>query len=86
MGENVKHSRVLDQCWRGCGTLPHVGSHPGTGVLVGLVCITGAAGAQAGGLVGFTAASIIGVCIYGPMYLYGAYSRAQLSDKLEARP
>lgn len=76
-------SRVLKQCWRGCGWLPHVGDHPGTGMCVGLVLVTGLAGAKGGGLVGFCVAATAGALVYVPMYLYGAYSRAQLSDKLE---
>lgn len=78
-------TRIMRQCWRGCGWLPHVGNHPGTGPVIGLTLITGAAGAQGGGLVGFVIASLAAMLIYGSMYFYGAYSRAQLSDALERR-
>ena len=78
-------TRIMKQCLRGCGWLPQVGDHPGTGMCVGLVLVTGLAGAQGGGLVGFVIASLAALLIYGSMYFYGAYSRAQLSDALERR-
>jgi hypothetical protein len=30
-------TELLRQIWRGCGTLPHVGPHPGTAFIVGFV-------------------------------------------------
>lgn len=78
-------TRIIKQCWRGCGWLPHVGAHPGTVIFIGLVLVTGMAGAKGSGSAGFAVASLAGLLVYGPMYLYGAYSRAQLSDSLERR-
>lgn len=78
--------RVLTQIWRGCGSLPHVGNHPGTAICVGLTLITGLAGAQSGGLPGFCFGAALGCLVYGPMYLYGAYSRAELRDNLMKGP
>lgn len=75
--------QIAKQCWSGCFWLPHVGSHPGTAVCFGLIAITGIAGAQGGGIIGFVAASAFAAIIYGPMYLYGAYDRARISKALE---
>ena len=75
--------QIVAKCWRGCFWLPHVGSHPGTAIVIGLIAITGAAGAQSGGVIGFSAAAAVALLIYGPMYLYGAYSRASISKALE---
>ena len=78
-------NRIAKQIWRGCGWMPHVGEHPGTGMCVGLTITTGLAGAQKGGFIGFAVAATAGTLIYVPFYLYGAYSRAELSDGLERR-
>lgn len=60
--------------WRGCGSLPHVGAHPGTAFLLVML----AAGLLAGSLGGL---AIMGaVCL--PIYLLGAYERAVLSERL----
>jgi hypothetical protein len=65
--------------------MPHVGDHPGTGMCIGLTIITGLAGVQKGGFIGFAVAATAGALVYVPFYLYGAYSRAELSDGLERR-
>jgi hypothetical protein len=70
---NMLH--VLRQTVRGCGTLPHLGDHPRTLVLV-VIC---SLGAVAGGLVG---AAILAVG-FGIPYLLGAYDRAEYSDQIE---
>ena len=75
--------RVIAQCWRGCFWLPHAGNHPGTAVCIGLITITGIAGAQRGGAIGFAVAALFATMIYGPMYFYGAYERARISMALE---
>lgn len=75
--------KFLNQVVRGCRALPHVGGHPGTGVVVAFVAMGFVAGVRAGiakGLIG----ALIMLAIFGPMYLWGAYDRAQLSDR-EAR-
>jgi hypothetical protein len=68
----------------GCGAMPHVGAHPGTGIVLFLIVITGAAGAQAGSWAGFVGGLGLAVAIYGPLYLYGAYERTRLSERLSA--
>jgi len=75
---------LVRQVVRGCGNLPHVGSHPGTvwfAALVGVACLQGlnhgmAGAALAGGMM-FVA--------MGAIYFSGAYSRACLSDRLSAK-
>jgi len=65
----------MRQMYRGTGHLPHVGSHPGSLWIV----IFAIMGALAGGIVGV--AVMVGV--FGPVYLWGAYDRANLSDRIE---
>lgn len=66
--------RVFRQTLRGIGTLPHVGEHPGTLVL-GMSCVAGvcATANWVGGL--------IMLLVLGPIYLAGAYYRAEDSDR-----
>lgn len=75
--------QFIRQTIRGIRNLPYVGSHPGTpmlGILVGL-------GALAGFLRGdFEWIRVLGgalgmLVFFLPMYLYGAYSRANISDR-----
>lgn len=73
--------RIARQIVRGCGALPHVGSHPGTGyvlALIGAGAVAGREGGWAGALVG---AGIVAAFMV-PMYLYGAFARAELSDRI----
>jgi hypothetical protein len=76
---------MLKSVIRGCGTLPYVGEHPGTGMVIGLTLITGLAGASKGGLAGFFFGAGLALVIYGPMYFYGAYDRARISDRISSR-
>lgn len=70
---------------RGSGWLPHVGSHPGTGIVLALVLLTAAAGASASGFIGLLGGAAIGLLFYGPIYLIGAADRARCSDNLVKR-
>jgi len=65
------------QVCRGCGTLPHYGDHPGTLVLI-VMCF---AGLVAGGVAGL----IIMLVVFGPVYFWGAYERAEDSDRYARR-
>lgn len=72
--------RVIRQMIRGCGELPYVGEHPGTGVLFIMLLMGILAGAKDGwwgALGGFLIMAFFMV----PMYLVGAYDRAQMSDR-----
>lgn len=60
----------------GAGYLPGQGEHPGTGTVVFLTLLTGLAGAQSGGLVGFAVGCAIGSAVYGPMWIAGCIGRA----------
>ena len=76
--------RVIRQIARGCGTLPHVGEHPGTAMLFVPVVSGALAGAHAG-WIGTVVGAAIMSCVFVPMFLYGAYERAQESDRMTNR-
>lgn len=65
-------AKILRQICRGCGDLPYVGSHPGTFWLIMFIIM----GMVAGRRFGFLVMTIF--CL--PIYLYGAYERAEFSD------
>lgn len=69
--------KVIHQTIRGCGNLPYVGKHPGTGILF-IFLVMGAIAGERGGFIGTI---VVGIFIV-PMYLCAAYSRANLSDKI----
>ena len=74
---------LINKIIRGCGNLPHVGPHPGTETLFLFCALGGVDGAKfgwVGALFGFTAT----LACFGPIYLWGAYDRAELSDTCEA--
>lgn len=77
--------RIRRQIVRGCGSLPHVGPHPGTQIIALLILVSGLAGASRGGLAGFILAGLASCAICGPIYLYGAWGRAQASDRIASR-
>lgn len=66
--------RVLHQIWRGMGHLPQCGDHPGNVAIVFLLV----AGAAMGGWRGIA----IMAAIFVPMYLGGAYGRAEEEERL----
>lgn len=76
--------RILRQILRGCGTLPHVGEHPGTLHLAALLCAGALGGLNEGWAGAASCAAIVALAI-GPLYLYGAYDRANLSDDISAQ-
>lgn len=78
-------SKLFSEIARGAGTLPDCGSHPGTGFVILLTLITGLAGLQAGGLLGFVCGSGLGALAYGSMWLCGCVSRARYQDRLDAK-
>ena len=61
---------------RGCGTLPHVGPHPGTCFVSLLIAV----GALMGGYFGAAMMALVML----PLYLIGAYERSKASESLEA--
>lgn len=77
--------KVGRQIIRGVGTLPHVGSHPGTHILFCMMAAGALAGLHSGGAVGVLLGVLFMMAGIGPIYLCGAYDRACHSDMLEAR-
>ncbi|MEP3665784.1 MAG: hypothetical protein ABJN42_03510 [Roseibium sp.] len=75
----------MTQIRRGVGRLPHVGAHPGTGLVLVMIAISALVGGREGGLIGVIGGGLIMGLAMGPIYLYGAYDRARLSDKLEGQ-
>ena len=76
--------RVIRQCIRGAGNLPHVGHHPGTLwvlLLIGIGTAQGALSGWAHALFGFAIFAVS----FGAIYFAGAYSRAELSDRIVKR-
>lgn len=76
--------RIFVQAWRGCHSLPHVGSHPGTGFLAVFVLAGILAGSQRG-LLPAACGGIVMLVGMGFIYLCGAYYRAEESDRLSRR-
>jgi hypothetical protein len=67
---------------RGCRSLPHVGSHPGTGIVFLTLLAGAAAGVARGGLSGAVGGAALVAAFVVPLYLVGAHDRAHLSDRL----
>lgn len=75
---------IIRQCIRGTQNLPGVGEHPGTLWII----VWPLGGAVAGfehGVTGAAVGVLVFLCLFGPLYLYGAYERAQLSDQIVQR-
>lgn len=73
--------KAVKQIIRGCGTLPGVGAHPGTGMFlffIGLGAVEGSRNGLAGVVMG---AGFMFVFI-GAIYFWGAYERAKISDRM----
>lgn len=70
------------QIVRGMGTLPHVGEHPGTGLMLNWIAAGTLAGGIKGGIVGILGGATIMIMGLGPLYLWGAYDRARISDRM----
>jgi hypothetical protein len=67
---------TLRQIARGCGHVPGYGEHPGTVPLVMLIVAGGLAGLERGVLGGLVGALLM-AAVFGPVYLYGAYTRGK---------
>lgn len=72
---------VMRQIVRGCGNLPHVGEHPGTIAVLLFTGMGAVAGAHRSVLGAFVGALLM-AAVFGPMYLWGAYDRARISDRI----
>jgi hypothetical protein len=74
--------KAIRQIIRGCTNLPYVGEHPGTFVMLMLMFMGGLAGSSKGGTVGALGGMALMVVLMLPLFLWGAYDRANLSDHL----
>lgn len=75
---------MFKQIIRGCTDLPYVGEHPGVGTLIMFVIMGGFAGAK-GGISGVIGGASLMLVFVLPIFLYGAYDRANESDLLVKR-
>lgn len=67
---------------RGCGRLPHCGAHPGTPLLYLFVSLGAAMGSYEG-VVGALVGAGFMLAWTGPLYLWGAYDRSKLVERLD---
>jgi hypothetical protein len=67
---------------RGCGTLPHCGSHPGTPFLIFFALMGAAAGAKGGWFGALVGAGVM-LIVFGSCYLVGAYGRSKEEERAE---
>jgi hypothetical protein len=74
--------RIFGQTMRGCGYLPHVGEHPGTLWMIMFILFGGMAGVSRGGMYGMIGGLMFMALFVLPLYLWGAYDRANLSDNI----
>lgn len=72
---------AIKQVLRGCGTLPHVGEHPGTEYLIVFIVLGALTGAEEAGWLGAVGGAAFMVAFFVPIYLVGAYDRANDSDR-----
>lgn len=75
---------VIRQIVRGCTSLPHVGHHPGTAVMLIFALMGALSGWDSGPYGVVFGAGFMMVCT-APFYLCGAYDRARLSDAIERK-
>lgn len=73
------------QTLRGCTTLPVVGAHPGTSFLLLMIAVSGLAGAQDGGVIGFLFSALAAGIVFGAIFAIGAHGRATWSDRHRRR-
>lgn len=66
---------------RGCGYLKHCGDHPGTPFVIALILMGAVAGYKGGWTGALGGAAFMGVFV-GPLYLWGAYDRSVLDEKI----
>ena len=58
------------------------GQHPGTRLLLYWIAAGALAGGIKGGFVGILGGAAIMIMGLGPLYLWGAYDRARISDRI----
>ncbi len=68
--------KIFRQIYRGCTTLPYVGEHPGTQMVIFFLAICGFFVLKMGLI------ALVGMIPVFIAYFYGAYDRANYSDRL----
>lgn len=73
--------KTIKHIVRGCGWLEHCGDHPGTAVLFVFILMGAIAASNGGwrGCIGGAGFMAVGIA---PLYLWGAYDRSVLDEKL----
>jgi len=69
--------KLFKRIWMGAVYLEGYGHHPGWGMLGIYVLVSGLAGINKGGLNGFIFGSLFSLCFFGPIFLWGCWSRAK---------
>lgn len=68
--------KVISRIIKGCGYVEGYGNHPGTAMVIFLIFVGAIAGLDRGVIGACIGASLMAL-VFGPMYLYGAYSRGK---------
>jgi len=74
-------SRVVRLCWQGCFILPGYGPHPGNEFVTMIVAAGGYGGLHSGGWRGALIGAGFMALFFLPIYLIGAYDRANAYNK-----
>lgn len=74
--------RAIRHMIRGCGYLEHCGDHPGTSFMAICILMGAYAGAIHGGWAGALGGALFMGAFVGPLYLWGAYDRSVLDERL----
>lgn len=87
--KHLKIRSLLRDIRRGAGTLPHVGPHPGTPILLGFILLGGVAGLSGGqggpSILGLMSGSLAAAIPFDALYAAGCIGRARANDSLAAR-
>lgn len=74
--------KIIRQTIRGCTDLPYVGEHPGVFTLVMFILAGAFAGSKGGTVLSVISGAALMATFMLPIFLYGAYTGANLSDEL----
>lgn len=76
--------KTIKHIIRGCGWLEHCGEHPGTSILFCFILMGAIAGSHGGWKGSLFGAGAMGTFMT-PLYLWGAYDRSVLNEKLNEK-
>jgi hypothetical protein len=74
-------ARTCRLIWRGLGTLPGYGSHPGVPIVALLIVLAALSGAKGGGWVGAVVGAVIMAATFLPLLAWGAYCRGRDQER-----